>query len=162
MPPYKTGSKGWHIENDTNEERLWGVLFEDWKLREEINEMVKDGAKINAIKALKLYAEEHFVAPKRDCSLRELKNVIDKYSYHYIVTTKIERLRERIEEWCTKNGYKKMDNQKEVRDKTGQYTYKYSDWEYIDDAYGNMINDGDWLPHQKEMKKYNELWRKYE
>ena len=37
MPPYKTGSKAWHIENDTNEERLWGVLFENRKLRQEIN-----------------------------------------------------------------------------------------------------------------------------
>ena len=55
-----------------------------------------------------------------------------------------------------------MENQIEQKDKTGQYTYKYSDWEFIDDAYGNMINDGDWLPHQKEMVKYNKLWRKYE
>ena len=162
MPPYKTGSKAWHIENDTNEERLWGVLFENRKLRQEINEMIEDGAKINAIKALKLFAEENFVAPKRDCSLRELKNVIDRYNYHYIITTKIELLRERIEEWCTLNGYEKMENQTEIKDKSGEYTYKYSDWEYIDDAYSNMINDGDWLPHQKEMLKYNNLWKKYE
>ena len=88
MPPYKTGSKGWHIENDTNEERLWAVLFEDWELRQEINEMIKGGAKINAIKALKAYAEENFVAPKRDCSLRELKNVIESL----LVMNKGERI----------------------------------------------------------------------
>jgi len=162
MPPHKTGSKAWHIENDTNEERLWGVIFETQRLRSELNEHLKKGYKINAIKALKLFAEETFVAPKRKCTLRELKNVIDKYNYHLVVTTKIEQLRERIEAWCNKNGYDKMENQKELKDKTGQYTYKYSDWEYIDDAYGNMINDREWLPHQKEMEKYNELWRKYE
>ena len=155
MPPYKTVSKAWLV---SPEKRLWAVLFDDRKLREEITEMIKDGAKINAIKALKLYAEENFLG----CSLREIKNVIDKYNYRYIITTKIERLRERIEEWCSENGYKKMDNQKEIKDKSGQYTYKYSDWEYIDDAYGNMINDGDWLPHPKELRKYNKLWRKYE
>ena len=56
----------------------------------------------------------------------------------------------------------KIENQTEIKDKSGEYTYKYSDWEYIDDAYSNMINDGDWLPHQKEMLKYNNLWKKYE
>ena len=162
MPPYNRGTREWHIENDTNEERLWGVIFENQILRSELNERLKDGAKINAIKVLKLFAEETFVAPKRNCSLRELKDVIDKYDYHLVVTTKIEQLRERIEDWCNVNGYEKMENQKEIKDKTGQYTYKYSDWEFIDDAYGNMINEKEWLPHQKEMVKYNELWRKYE
>jgi|TARA_B110000263_G_C15217040_1_gene468037 hypothetical protein len=161
MPPYKIGTKAWHIENDTNEERLWATLYENWKLRTEINEALEFGSKINAIKALKLYADETFVAPKRKCTLRELKDVIDKYNYHYIVTTKIEQLRDRIEKWCLENGYKKLDNQKEVRDNTGHYIYKYNDWEYIDDAYGNMINDREWLPHKKELIKYNELWRKY-
>ena len=76
MPPYKykTGSKSWLI---SPEKRLWAALFDDRKLREEINEMVKDGAKINAIKALKLYAEENFLG----CSLREIKNVIDKIGF---------------------------------------------------------------------------------
>ena len=162
MPPHKTGSKAWHIENDTNEERLWGVIFETQGLRSDLNEHLKKGYKINAIKALKLFAEETFVTPKRKCTLRELKNVIDKYNYHYVITKKIEQLRERIENWCNENGYDKMENQKEIKDKTGQYTYKYSDWEYIDDAYGNMINEKEWLPHQKQMVKYNELWRKYD
>ena len=162
MPPYNRGTREWHIENDTNEERLWGVIFENHELRSELNECLKDGAKINAIKVLKLFAEETFVAPKRNCSLRELKDVIDKYDYHLVVTTKIEQLRERIEDWCNVNGYEKMENQKELKDKTGQYTYKYSDWEFIDDAYGNMINEKEWLPHQKELIKYNKLWRKYD
>jgi len=162
MPPYNRGTREWHIENDTNEERLWGVIFENQILRSELNERLKDGAKINAIKVLKLFAEETFVAPKRNCSLRELKDVIDKYDYHLVVTTKIEQLRERIEDWCNVNGYEKMENQKEIKDKTGQYTYKYSDWEFIDDAYGNMINEKEWLPHQKELIKYNKLWRKYD
>ena len=165
MPPkkeYTFKSPTWHIENDTNEERLWGVIFENHELRSELNEHLKKGYKINAIKALKLFAEETFVAPKRKCTLRELKDVIDKYNYHYGVTTKIEQLRERIEVWCNKNGYDKMENQKEIKDKSGEYTYKYSDWEFIDDAYGNMIDDGDWLPHQKELIKYNKLWRKYD
>ena len=159
---FKRGTREWHIENDTNEERLWGVIFENHELRSELNECLKDGAKINAIKVLKLFAEGTFVAPKRDCSLRELKDVIDKYDYHLVVTTKIEQLRERIEDWCNINGYDKLENQKELKDKTGQYTYKYSDWEFIDDAYGNMINEKEWLPHQKEMVKYNKLWKKYE
>ena len=162
MPPdWEKGTKAWHIENDTNEERLWGVIFENETLRRELNEALEYGSKINAIKALKLFAEETFVAPKRKCTLREEKNVIDKYNYHFIVTAKIEQLRERIENYCNKNGYDKMENQKEIKDKSGQYTYKYSDWEYIDDAYGNMINDKGWLPRGEEMKEYNVLWKKY-
>ena len=90
------------------------------------------------------------------------ENIANKEERRKNITKKVERLRERIEAWCKKNGYDKMENQTELKDKTGQYTYKYSDWEFIDDAYGNMINDGDWLPHQKEMVKYNKLWRKYE
>ncbi len=71
------------------------------KIRSLIFKLDPELAHTLAIKALKLYAEENFLG----CSLREIKNVIDKYNYRYIITTKIERLRERIEEWCTLNGY---------------------------------------------------------
>ena len=32
---------------------------------------------------------------------------------------------------------------KETKDKTGQYIWTYSDWEFVDDLYGNMIYDYD-------------------
>ena len=72
-------------------------------------------------------------------------------------------LKDRIESWCELNGYEKMDTQKEIKDnKTGEYIYRYSDWEMIDDHDGLMINDSQWLPSTKQLKQYNQLWKRYE
>ena len=37
----------------------------------------------------------------------------------------------------------------------------YTDWEMVDDHYGLMINDWDWLPSKKQYKEYNVLWKNY-
>jgi hypothetical protein len=56
-----------------------------------------------------------------------------------------------------------MGYQKEVKDnKTGEYTYRYSDWEMVDDHVGLLVNDREWLPSSKQKKNYNKLWKKYE
>ncbi len=78
------------------------------------------------------------------------------------IQNKLGMLRERIEWWCEENGYEKMGVQREVKSKTGEYTYRYSDWEMVDDHEGLMINDSQWLPSSKQIKKYNELWKKYD
>jgi hypothetical protein len=149
------------IDNGTNMDRLWLSLQEDYELRNEIEYYLTDGSKINAIKYLKEYAETLYVAPKRKCTLRELKDAIDRYDNRYTITKKIKSLRKRIEKWADANGYVNIKNQKEVKSDSGEYVYMYTDWEMVDDHYGLMINDWGWFPVSKQMKLYNTLWRQY-
>ncbi len=153
------------ILNKTNKEILWTILKKDLELRSNIEHYLKDGYKINAIKCLKAYIEDKPQGKSdiyKNSNLREIKDTIDRYAIRYNITKKLKRLREQIEKWCEKNGHDNMGYQKEVKDnKTGEYTYRYSDWEFVDDHYGLMINDWDWLPQYKTYKLYNELWKQY-
>ncbi len=153
------------ILNKTNKEILWTILKKDLELRSNIEHYLKDGYKINAIKCLKAYIEDKPQGESdiyKNSNLRELKDTIDRYAIRYRITKKLKRLREQIEKWCEKNGHDNMGYQKEIKDnKTGEYTYRYSDWEFVDDHYGLMINDWDWLPQYKTYKLYNELWKQY-
>tara|TARA_B100000745_G_scaffold249890_1_gene171956 strand:- start:203 stop:535 length:333 start_codon:yes stop_codon:yes gene_type:complete len=79
------------------------------------------------------------------------------------VMEKIERLRERIEDYCNENGYDKMGNEVERRDKkTGEIYYHQSHWEFVDGMHGNMYNDVTFYPHTNVLKKMNKLWKRYE
>jgi hypothetical protein len=159
-------SKRRHILNEgTNIEILWLFLKEDLELRTQIEYHLNDGYKISAIKCLKHYAEDKPQGKSdiyKNSNLREIKDTIDRYAIRYNITKKLDQLRNRIEKWCIKNGHDNMGYQKEVKDnKTGEYTYRYSDWEFIDDQHGLMINDWDWLPVSKQMRLYNTLWKQY-
>jgi hypothetical protein len=77
------------------------------------------------------------------------------------ITEKVELLRERIEGWCNKNGYDKMDYHVERKNEKGEIYYKYSDWEFVDDAFGNLMNDDIWLPHSDSLIIMNKLWNRY-
>ena len=163
---YLDNVKSGRISKDTtNEEILWIFLEEDLELRTQIEYHLNDGYKISAIKCLKHYAEDKPQGKSdiyKNSNLREIKDTIDRYAIRYNITKKLKRLRQRIEKWCNKNGHDNMGYQKEIKDnKTGEYTYRYSDWEFIDDHYGLMINDWEWLPHPKTYKKYNKLWKQY-
>ena len=150
------------LKEGTNKEVLWLSLQEDYELRNQIEYFLTEGSKINAIKYLKNYAEETYVDPKRKCTLRELKDSVDKYDRRYTITKKIKKLRKRIEEWANENGYNNIKNQTEVKSEwSEEYVYTYTDWEMVDDHYGLMINDWDWNPATKQMKLYNTLWRQY-
>ena len=163
---YLDNVKSGRISKDTtNEEILWIFLEEDLELRTQIEYHLNDGYKISAIKCLKHYAEDKPQGKSdiyKNSNLREIKDTIDRYAIRYNITKKLKRLREQIEKWCEKNGHDNMGYQREVKDnKTGEYTYRYSDWEFVDDHYGLMINDWDWLPQYKTYKLYNELWKQY-
>ena len=150
------------LKEGTNKEVLWLSLQEDYELRNQIEYFLTEGSKINAIKYLKNYAEETYVDPKRKCTLRELKDSVDKYDNRYTITKKIKCLRKRIEKWANKNGYNNIKNQTEIKSEwSEEYVYTYTDWEMVDDHYGLMINDWDWNPVSKQMKLYNSLWRQY-
>ena len=154
------------IKEGTNEEILWLFLEEDLELRSNIEHYLEESGKISAIKHLREYVEDKEVpeemSPNNKCSLRESKNVIDKYAKRYTITKKVKLLRKRIEKWARINGFENISKQKEVKDKlTGDYVYMYTDWEMVDDHYGLMINDWGWLPAPKTMKLYNTLWKQY-
>ncbi len=173
MPPrkikYKGIPKGWtkhkNWDNKASDPNTIGdivkLIYEKHSLRAEIDYQLNDGSKINAIKLLKEELDTYHKS--RQYNLRVTKDSIDIYQKKLDIKIKIVMLKERIESWCELNGYEKMDNQKEIKDnKTGQYTYKYSDWEMVDDHEGLMINDSQWLPTPKLLKQYNQLWKRYE
>ncbi len=169
MPPrnIKTWKNVTYVRPSTDDKTGWGhikdiikEIYSNRELKSEIDWSLNEGSKINAIKLLKQYMETYHKS--RKYSLRTLKDTIDKYESRLIIRNKIEMLRDRIEKWCEKNGYEKVGLQKEVKSKTGEYIYRYSDWEMIDDHEGLMINDPQWRPSGKQMKQYNKLWKKYE
>jgi len=154
MPPY-------HKTNPNTIGDIVKLICEKFELRSEIDYALNHGSKISAIKLLKEEMDTYHKS--RKYNLRICKDSIDKYEKRFIIHNKINMLKDRIESWCEVNGYKKLDNQKEVKDtKTGEYIYRYSDWEMIDDHDGLMINDSQWLPSTKQLKQYNQLWKRYE
>ena len=89
------------------------------------------------------------------------ENIANKEERRKNITKKVEKLRERIEAWCNKNGYDKMGNDVERKNEDGTIYYKRTDWEMVDDIEGNLINDDQWLPHPNCYIKMNTLWKRY-
>ncbi len=159
------------LKDGTNKQVLWLFIEEDLQLREEIQSYLDEHQKIAAIKCLKAYIENEvysitykydITSTYKKSTLREIKDTIDRYAIRYNIIKKIKQLRERIEQWCELHGYDNMSYQKEIKDnKTGEYTYRYSDWSMVDDHYGLMVNDYEWLPSKKLYNEYNKLWKHY-
>jgi hypothetical protein len=74
---------------------------------------------------------------------------------------KLEFLRLRIEVWCTKNGYDKMDNYTERLDKGGNVVWKVSDWEFVDNMHNTIYNDREFGYNGDTLKKLNRMWNRY-
>ncbi len=74
---------------------------------------------------------------------------------------KLEFLRLRIEVWCTKNGYDKMDNYTERLDKDGNVVWKVSDWEFVDNMHNTIYNDREFGYNGDTLKKLNRMWNRY-
>ena len=89
------------------------------------------------------------------------ENIANKEERRKNITKKVEKLRERIEAWCNKNGYDKMGNDVERKNDDGTIYYKRTDWEMVDDIEGNLINDDQWMPHPNLLIKMNKLWKRY-
>ena len=170
MPPHKVKYKGippgWKPRQDnvTTDPNTIGdivkLIYDKQSLRAEIDYALEHNHKIKAIKLLKEELDTYHMS--RKYNLRTTKDSIDLYQKKFDIKEKIKMLRERIEWWCEQNGYGKLGSQKEVKSKDGHYTYRYSDWEMIDDHEGLMINDSQWNPSAKQLKLYNKLWKKYE
>jgi len=129
-------------------------------IQNDINSFLNNSTKITAIKRLKQHYKRYHKS--RNYTLKHFKFAIDEYQNRLIIYNKIEMLKKRIEHWCDKNGHDHMGYQKTLKDnKTGEYTYRYSDWEYVDDHSSLMMNDRQWKPDRTTMIKYNALWKKY-
>ena len=78
------------------------------------------------------------------------------------ILEKLDALKERIEDWAAINGYGKLDNSDERKsNETGELIWRRTDWEYVDDTYGLMINDESFYPGKECFKKMNVMWKKY-
>jgi hypothetical protein len=78
------------------------------------------------------------------------------------ILSKLDTLKERIEDWAAINGYDKLDNSDESKNtETGELIWRRTDWEYVDDTYNTMINDEGFYPVKKCFKKMNVMWKKY-
>ena len=78
------------------------------------------------------------------------------------ILEKLDALKERIEDWASVNGYDKLDNSDERKsNETGELIWRRTDWEYVDDIYGLMINDESFYPNKDCFKKMNVMWKKY-
>lgn len=171
MPPnkvkYKGIPKGWAPQhhNVTTDPNTIGdivkLIYKKQSLRAEIDYSLEHNhGKIPAIKLLKEELDTYHKSKKYN--LRITKDSIDLYQKKFVIKEKIKMLRERIEQWCSENGYDNMGYQKKTKDKSGLYTYKYTDWQMVDDHEGLMINDSEWMPSSEQIKQYNELWKTYE
>ena len=78
------------------------------------------------------------------------------------ILEKLDSLKERIEDWASINGYGNLDNSEESKNtETGELIWRRTDWEYVDDTYGLMINDESFYPGKECFKKMNVMWKKY-
>jgi hypothetical protein len=78
------------------------------------------------------------------------------------ILEKLDSLKERIEDWAAINGYGNLDNSDERKsNETGELIWRRTDWEYVDDTYGLMINDESFYPGKECFKKMNVMWKKY-
>ena len=82
--------------------------------------------------------------------------------YRDTILSKLDTLKERIEEWSAINGYGNLDNSEERKNnETGELIWRRTDWEYVDDTYGLMMNDESFYPNKDCFKKMNVMWKKY-
>ena len=140
-----------------NQDKWISIIYEDKMFKAEIESYLDNGSKINAIKCFKLKCEE-----KSKVSLRICKDTIDIFANRLNVTKKMEHLRDTIEIFCNANGYDKMENYKVRKAKDSHKdVWVYSDWEFVDDMYGNMINSQSWMPAAKTLRDMNEIYKKY-
>lgn len=138
------------------------IIYDNQALRTELDFYLSDGTKINAIKHYRDWCmnQSYPAWSKKEMNLRICKDTVDLYANRFRITNKMEHLRDTIEIYCNANGYNKMENYKENRVE-GQVVWMYSDWEFVDDMYGNMINSQGWMPAAKVLLDMNKIYKKY-
>jgi hypothetical protein len=167
MPPYKRSIRTKYkpsIEVQGKEKRvLLEEIYNNKTLKEDIDFALTEHQKITAIKTLRSACQDLWSSDgdyKSKFSLRDYKDTIDKYYKRFIVSNKISLLLGRIDRWCKKNGQHKI-SKVNLKDKTGKYTYKYTDREMVSDTLNKMTKDLKWIPSKKRMERYSKLWKQY-
>ncbi len=96
-------------------------------------------------------------------TFRELTNIINSihFTMRKIIIDKMKKLQTQIEKWARVHGHENLNNSEEHRDDKGRLIWKRSDWEYVDDTYGHMVNDDEYEPHSNTLRKMNQLWKRY-
>jgi len=79
-----------------------------------------------------------------------------------MVGEKLLRLRSRIEDWASLNGYENMGNWSERKNADGEVVWKKSHWEWVDDQYGIIINGYEFTWGKDHYRELNKLWKQYE
>jgi hypothetical protein len=79
-----------------------------------------------------------------------------------MVGEKLLRLRARIEDWASLNGYENMGNWSERKNSEGEVVWRKSHWEWVDDCYGVIINGYEFSWGKEQYKKFNDMWKQYE
>ena len=77
-----------------------------------------------------------------------------------MIAQKLLRLRSRIEDWASLNGYENIGSQEIRRDADDNIVWKRNDWEFVDDMYSIVINTTfSWS--KERYHQFNELWNYY-
>ena len=79
-----------------------------------------------------------------------------------MVGEKLLRLRSRIEDWASLNGYENMGNWSERKNSDGEVVWKKSHWEWVDDQYGIVLNGYEFSWGKDHYRELNKLWKQYE
>jgi len=79
---------------------------------------------------------------------------------------KLLLLRCRIEDWTSFNGWDNMDNHTVRKNKDGSIVWKQTDWEFVDNMYGSVVNGpagfgNDYFFDKDTVKKWNRMWHRY-
>ena len=82
-------------------------------------------------------------------------------SKNKMIGEKLLRLRSRIEDWASLNGYENIGNQNIRRDADDNIVWKRSDWEFVDDMYSIIINQNEYHWNKDTYHQFNDLWRYY-
>ena len=152
------------MSTDIQRDELLRVLLNTPVLKKRIDEYLKDGWKINAIKELKLWCHNtSYPAWLKDVAhkLRLMKDVIDKYYVRKTICDRLIKLQNQIELCCNKHGYDKMGSRRGAKSKDGLYVHNYTDYELVEDHLKFIVNNLSWSPSHNDYKEYNKLWRKY-
>ena len=83
-----------------------------------------------------------------------------------LLLEKLLLLRCRIEDWTSLNGWDNMDNHTVRKNKDGSIVWKVTDWEFIDNMYGSVVNGpagfgNDYFFDKNTVKAWNRMWRRY-
>ena len=99
---------------------------------------------------------------KTDLFRMRIPKIEWKIDRRRMVGEKLLKLRARIEDWASLNGYENMGNWSERKNSDGEVVWKKSHWEWVDDMYGIIINGYEFTWDKDHYRELNKLWKQYE